>query len=118
MNLILFVLHDPEKLQDVLTAWEEVGVSGATVFNSTGMGRILKTQALREDMPLMPSIDDFFPHPERESCTIFTVIKDEELIETVARATEGVIGDLDGPDTGFLVAIPTTAAYGINKNRT
>jgi len=117
MNLILFVLHDPEKLQDVLTAWEEVGVNGATVFNSTGMGRILKTQALREDMPLMPSIDDFFPHPEHESCTLFTVIKDEAMIEKIAMATESVVGDLDGPDTGFLVALPTAAAYGINKKR-
>jgi hypothetical protein len=32
MSMILFVLHDGEKLQEVLNAWEETGISGATVF--------------------------------------------------------------------------------------
>ena len=37
MFMILFVLHDPEKLDDILTAWEEAGVSGVTILPSTGL---------------------------------------------------------------------------------
>ena len=40
MKIILFVLNDPTKLLDLLNAWKEAGVNGATVLSSTGMGRI------------------------------------------------------------------------------
>ena len=37
MYLILFVLDNPDKLEDLLNAWEEAGTGGATVLVSTGM---------------------------------------------------------------------------------
>ena len=51
MNMVLFVLNDPEALDDLLSAWEEAGVKGITVLPSTGLGQIgneAATQALRE----------------------------------------------------------------------
>ncbi len=46
MSLILFILHDPEKLRALLDAWRGAGVSGATVLFSTGMGRIRQSTLL------------------------------------------------------------------------
>jgi len=40
MYFILFVLHDLSNMKDLLHAWEEAGVKGATVLFSTGLGRI------------------------------------------------------------------------------
>jgi hypothetical protein len=31
MYMILFVLHDPNRLHDVLTTWNAAGVSGITI---------------------------------------------------------------------------------------
>ncbi len=87
MNLILFVLHDPEKLVPLLNAWTDAGVSGATVLFSTGLGRIHQSKVLRDDLPLMPSVEDFLPHPERLSRTIFTMVDDDGIIEKVVEAT-------------------------------
>ena len=54
MKMILFVLNDPVKVQELLEAWKEAGASGATVLFSTGMGRIHQNSCLRDDLPLMP----------------------------------------------------------------
>jgi hypothetical protein len=109
MSMILFVLHDGEKLQEVLNAWEETGISGATVLFSTGIGRIRESQALREDLPIMPSLEDFYPSPESLGRTIFTITDDE------SRATESVVGDLHEPKRGILAVLPTSAIHGMRK---
>jgi nitrogen regulatory protein PII len=114
MSMILLVLHDTEKLDELLAAWQEAGAPGVTVLESTGVGRIRQNEALREDTPLMPSLEDFYPDPERMSRTIFTILKDE-LVQQVVEATYRVVGDLQEPNTGLLVVLPTTAAYGLEK---
>lgn len=58
MHLILFVLHDPDKLYELMDGWDEAGVSGVTVLPSTGIGRLKASDMLREDLPLMPSLED------------------------------------------------------------
>jgi nitrogen regulatory protein P-II 1 len=115
MSLILFVLHDPEKLQDLLTAWEEVGVSGATVLFSTGMGRIRQGHGLRDDLPLMPSLEDFLPKVELLSRTLFTMIDDETIVDKVIVATERIVGDLTLPDRGLLMVVPVSRVYGLRR---
>jgi nitrogen regulatory protein P-II 1 len=116
MNMILFVLHDPEKLRQVLDAWKEAGVSGATVLFSTGMGRIQQNQSLRDDLPLMPSLEDFFPQSESLSRTIFSVVDDETVVEKVIAATERVVGDLEQPDRGLLMVLPVSRVYGLRQH--
>ncbi len=116
MNLILFVLHDPEKLIPLLDAWTKAGVSGATVLFSTGLGRIHQSKALRDDLPLMPSLEDFLPQPERLSRTIFTMIDEEGVVEKVIAATVEVVGDLSEPGRGLLMVLPVSQVYGLRKS--
>ena len=115
MKLVLFILHDPEKLEKLLEAWKEAGVSGATVLFSTGMGRIQQSVALRDDLPLMPSLEDFLPKFERLSRTIFTMIKNEAIVPRVIAATEKVVGSLDEPDRGLLMVLPVSRVYGLRE---
>jgi nitrogen regulatory protein PII len=115
MSMILFVLHDAEKLQEVLDAWEETGISGATILVSTGIGRIRENQALREDLPIMPSLEDFFPNPENLGRMLLTITDDESLVEKIIHATESVVGDLNEPKRGILTVLPTSGIYGLRK---
>jgi len=115
MKLILFVLHDSEKLGELLDAWKRAGVSGATVLFSTGLGRIQQSKALRDDLPLMPSLEDFLPQPERFSRTVFSMIDDEVVVDKVIAATQDVVGDLCEPDRGLLMVLPVSQVYGLRK---
>jgi nitrogen regulatory protein P-II 1 len=112
MKMILFVLNDPTRLLDLMKAWEQAGVSGATVLSSTGMGRIHQSIALRDDLPLMPSVSDFFVQSEDLSRTIFTIIRDD-LVEAIIKVTGDIVGDLDQPGKGILIVLPVDSVHGL-----
>lgn len=117
MYLILLVLNDPDRLEDLLIAWEEAGVPSATVLFSTGMGRIRNLEGWRDDMPLIPSLRDFYEAPENMNRTIFATADNEAQVDAVVAATYKVVGDLDKSRTGLLLVLPVTRAYGVNKVR-
>jgi len=116
MYFIVFVLHDPEKCDALLSAWEDVGVRGATIMHSTGLGRLRGSQWM-DDLPLFPSLESFTEHEEYFSRVIFTVLESENSIDKLVEATEKVVGPLSQPDTGFLVVLPVVRVYGLNKER-
>ncbi len=117
MSMILFVLHDPEKLPDILAAWEECGVPGITVWYSTGLGRLRDNEGLRDDIPLIPSYNDFFSQPEHNGRTIFSILDDDSLIPAVIEATEQIVGDLNLPGAGILAVLPVSQVRGLRKRQ-
>ncbi len=112
--LLLFVLHDPEKVEDLLDAWEATGVNGVTILRSTGLGR-LRGLELRDDFPLIPSLSSLFEHEEYLNRTLFTVVDGDDLVDRLVAAAQDVVGDLSQPNTGLLVVLPVARAYGLKK---
>jgi len=115
MYLILLILNDPDRLEDLLIAWEDSGIRGATVMFSTGFGRIRLMSGWRDDMPLMPSLRDFYETPENMNRTIFTTVNNEAEVDAIVAATKSAIGDLEDQGTGLLLVLPVARAYGVNK---
>lgn len=115
MYLILLVIDDPDQLEDLLIAWEEAGVPSATVLFSTGMGRIRNLGGWRDDMPLIPSLRDFYEAPENLNRTIFATANDEAQVDAIVAATKKVVGDLDQANTGLLLVLPVARVYGAKK---
>ena len=116
MYFVLFVLHDAEKCDRLLSAWENAGVQGVTVLHSTGLGRMRGSEWM-DDLPLFPSLETLAEHEEYFSRTLFTVVDSESSVDRLVEATEEVVGDLMKPETGFLVVLPTLRVYGLNKKR-
>ncbi len=117
MYFVLFVLHDNSKLKDLLHAWEEAGVKGATVLYSTGLGRITQNLGLMEDFPLFPSMGEI---TDRLECmdlsrTLFSVVESDDIVQSVLEYTQKVVGNLNDPDTGVLIVLPVVQAYGLNS---
>jgi len=115
MFFILYVLNDPDLLDPMINAWEEAGVKGITVLASTGMARLRERGALREDLPLIPSLDDIIEQYQDTNRTLFTIVQTQEVVHAVVHATEKIVGDLDAPNTGILVVLPVVQAYGLNR---
>lgn len=114
MYMILFVLQDISKLEEILLAWEKVGVKGITIMRSLGMAHA-KRHGLREDIPIFPSLDDFISRDEDFNRTLFTVVDDDAMIDRIIAVTETVTGDLDDPNTGLLIVLPVVRARGMNR---
>ncbi|MCE1253140.1 MAG: P-II family nitrogen regulator [Anaerolineae bacterium] len=116
MYLVLFVLCQPEKLKELLEAWEDAGVSGVTILTSTGLGKLRQNALLEEDLPLIPSIEDLFRHEEISSRTLFTAVEDETMVDRLVEITRGIVGDFGQPNSGILIVTPVSRVYGIKKN--
>jgi len=107
-------------MKDLLHAWEEAGVKGATVLFSTGLGRIRQNFGLMEDFPLFPTMTDIMENLENLDLnrTVFSVIDDETIIDNVLQQTQKVVGDLNQPNTGILIVLPVTKVYGLKQFNT
>lgn len=111
MYLILFVLNSSDRLEEVLDAWESAGVSGITLWPGTGLGRI-RQQGLRDDLPLIPSLADFYRHEGNLNYTLFSLVESEALVHKVVAATEAVLSPLEQPGNGILAVLPVLQVYG------
>lgn len=117
MYFILFVLHDISKMKDLLHAWQEAGVNGATVLFSTGLGRIRQNIGLMEDFPLFPTLSEILDRVENMDLnrTLFSVVESDEIVKNVLYHTQKVVGDLNQPNTGILIVLPVAQAYGLKQ---
>lgn len=111
--MVIAVIDELEKCPSILRAWEDVGVVGITILESTGLGRIRQGEHLRDDLPLMPSLRNLLQTREEHHRTMFTIVDNEAMIDRIFEATETVVGDLNMPHTGILFAVPVARAYGI-----
>jgi nitrogen regulatory protein PII len=111
---VVFVLDNPDQCRDILDAWENAGIRGVTILESSGLGRVRRA-GIRDDLPLIPSLSDIFLNKETQHRTLFTVVKSQSQIEAIVKATKSVVGDLEQPDTGFLFVVPVSQVYGISK---
>jgi nitrogen regulatory protein PII len=115
--LVVLVVDEPENCPPILEAWEEIGVLGVTIFESTGLGR-MRRAGLRDDLPLMPSLSDLFQNEEVHHRTLFSVVETQEEVDKMVAVVREVIGDLDDPYTGFLFVVPVLQVHGFGKHRT
>lgn len=111
MHMLMFVLDNPDHLDEVLDAWEAIGVTGVTIVESTGISRYRKTQMIGH--PLMAGINRLTQSPEEGHLTLFTIVKGETKVRQCIEAVEAIVGNLLEPDTGVLAAWPLSIVKGV-----
>ena len=115
LELIVLVLNDPGKVDDVLAAWLEIGISGVTILDSRGLSHRVGRRGLRDDLPLFPSLEDLLRGREEVHRTLFAVVPDGFEIEALVVATERITGSFEEPDTGILFTLPVSRAWGLHR---
>ncbi|MCA1954387.1 MAG: hypothetical protein LDL12_04475 [Anaerolinea sp.] len=105
MFMVMFVLDDTDRLDDLLKAWEAAGVRGATILDSTGIHRRLGRVPMRF----------FYSSSSEEAAnqTLFAIVADEQQATACLRAAEALFGDLNEPNTGVFAAWPLALVKGV-----
>lgn len=111
-TMVILVLDNIDKLEDVLVAWWEAGSPGITILQSSGAGRYMAGQGARDDLPMFPGIRSLLAHREIHHRTLFTVLKDDDDVDRLFDATERVLGPLEKPNTGIIFALPVSKTRG------
>jgi len=108
MKLLVFVLNHEELLDEVLSAYVEAGIAGATVLDSEGMGRYLTYE-----VPLFADFKEFMKGNKPYNKTILSVVTDDDAIPHLKKLLDRVTGGLDQPGTGILFTLPVDYAAGL-----
>jgi len=112
--MIVVVMSDVQRCEDVLDAWQKFGVTGVTILESLGAHKVQQARAMRDDLPLIPSLRHLLEGEEYHHRTAFVVLDDDFDLDGLIEATEQAVGgDFDAPDTGILFVVPVARALGM-----
>ncbi len=108
MQLLVAVINQVEALDDVLSGFLELGITGATIVNSEGMAHVLT-----HDIPLFAGIQTLISRSRAQNYTIFSVIEDDAKVDAAFAVIQDVCGRLEEPGTGIVFTVPVSRAAGV-----
>ncbi len=109
MKLLILVLNKEEYTEQVLERFVELGVPGATIIDTIGMGRVLS-----QEIPIFAGFTDMMAGARPSNKTIFTIVSDD-AVDDITKGVEAVIGSLDQPGTGILFTMPVDSYKGVAR---
>ncbi len=111
MYLMVLVLNQKEYLNPVLERLLGIGISGATIVDSKGMGR----EFMECESPVMGGLRKLiYDQCRPENVTVYSVVKDEETIDQAVAEIESIVGDLSQPGKGVFFALPLARVKGLS----
>ena len=113
MHLLVNVLEQTEHLPALLEEFVKIGVTGTTVLDSIGMGRILLES--QKDVPAIAVIKEVLGKGKPSNKTIFAVIDNKETLQKAIHVVRSVCGNLSEPGKGILFTLPLDFVEGLKK---
>lgn len=110
-NALFLVLNKTEYLDDILDLFLEVGVKGATIVDSQGMGR-----AIGESDHIFGSIRNLLDGSRPYNKTIFTVIENENVLNEAIKGVQRILGDISDPGVGMMFTLPVGNVFGMARD--
>lgn len=111
MDLLVNVLEQTEQLPALLEEFVKIGVTGTTVLDSMGMGRILLES--EAEVPTVAVIKEVLEKGKPSNKTIFAVIGDKETLQKAIDVVRSLCGDLNEPGKGILFTFPLDFVEGL-----
>lgn len=112
-KLLVCVVNDPNKIDNLLQTWVEWGVPGVTIVDSYGLRQ--HRQGFQNNISLFPSLEELLRGSEEPHRLIFSVVEDGFDVPVLVQATETVLGKLTDPHTGILFTLPVLQAWGLRS---
>lgn len=108
MELLVCVTNREERLDEILSGFLELGITGATVVNSEGMGRLVK-----DGVPVVAGLQSLLQRSRPHNTMIFSVIDSPEKVQAAIDMLQGLLGELEGPATGIVFTVPVSRVIGL-----
>ncbi len=110
-RLLVAVINDPEKIEEIVSGFLELGITGATILNSEGMGHVLS-----HDIPIFAGLQTLISGSRPQNRMIFSVVR-EALVSPAIALLREIAGDLDQPATGIVFTLPIDRVEGLAPER-
>jgi len=112
MKLLVFILNNEEFLEEVMEAYVEAGIPGATILDSEGMGRFLTYE-----VPLFADFKEFMKGNKPYNKTILSVLSDEGAVARLLPLVEASVGPIGESGNGIMFTIPVDWAAGLHQSQ-
>lgn len=116
MYALIVVLNAIDYLDDVLDGFVKLGISGATILDSQGMGSAIVNSEYR-NIPLFNSLNMLLSDSHPYSKTIFTVLENEGIVEKAVAVVQEAVDGISSTGVGFMFTIPIGKVYQINPEK-
>ncbi len=101
MELLIVILNKEEYFERILSILVEAGVSGATIFESEGMGHFLAYE-----VPIFAGLRQLMGGGKSESRTIMAVLEDEKIFKNITRLLNEDGIDFTKSGVGIMMTVP------------
>lgn len=105
MELLIIILNKEEHVEKILEMLVELGVSGATIINSEGLGHFLAYE-----IPIFAGLRQMVGEKKSPTKTILSLIDDKEFIPKFKELLDEEKIDFAQPDTGLIITLPVNTA--------
>lgn len=106
MYLIITVINNEELLDDLITGWLDIGVSGSTVIETTD-----SLQLISHNVPIFAGFRSLTSGGMKHNKTLFSVIENESLLDQAIAFLESLFRETGEPHQGIYCVLPL-ATYG------
>jgi nitrogen regulatory protein PII len=113
MYLLVSIIKQTQPLSDIVAGFANTGITGSTVINGTGMGRVL--MQTKATLQLSDQINKVITDLESSNNIILTVIQDKETLDKAIEIVKSFCGDLCEPGKGILFALPLEVVEGYQE---
>ena len=101
MYLLFAVIENEDLLDELITGWMDLGVTGATVIETTGA-----LQLITQHIPIFAGLRSLTSGGGRHNKTIFTAINTDDLLNTAVSFLENLCAETGKPHQGVYFVTP------------
>lgn len=105
MYLLITVLNNEELLDELITGWLDIGISGATVIESTD-----SLQLISHHIPIFAGFRALTSGGMPHNKTVFTIIRNKEIVDQAVTYLETLCNNTGKPFQGIYVVVPALHA--------
>lgn len=103
MYLIITVINNEEILDDLITGWLDIGVSGSTVIETTD-----SLQLISHNVPIFAGFRSLTSGGMKHNKTLFSVIESKALLDQALAFLESLCRETGEPHQGIYCVLPIT----------
>lgn len=115
MKLLVLILNKTSHLEDILHKFNSIGIKGATVIDSMGVGRTMADHYSSGNFAIMYSLRKVIDGGRPYNKTVLSVIEDD-LVQPAFEGVTEILGNLHQPGMGIMFTLPIDKVVGLPKS--
>ena len=101
MHLLIAVIENEDLLDELITGWMDLGITGATVIETTGA-----LQLITQHVPIFAGLRSLTSGGGRHNNSIFTAIDNKETLNSAIAFMEDLFRKTEKPHQGIYFVAP------------